>query len=92
MFKGIAYVLLLIFGAYIALRYYSLQIGISKRQQNNSIAPPGVNFYCSRPVTQRPQQIWAFSTNNCCQTTQCGYSPAFGPIENQNRPLINLEI
>lgn len=79
---GFAYILVLAFGAYAALKFYEDQKEIEKDLKNRQQAPPGVSYYCNLAVTQRPQQVQAFLVTNAMQTTQPGYAPAFGPVEN----------
>lgn len=88
----IGYMLLLGFLAYVAWKYYNAQIIISKRVRNVQGAPPGVNRYCETASPSRPQQVWAFQRNNSCSSTQLGYSPAFGPRENNPDSVFSLEI
>jgi hypothetical protein len=90
--KGIGYVILLLIIGYIALQYYKVQLTVSKTVDNSMSAGPGVSFYCCQPVTARPQMIWAFGQANPCQATTPGFSPAFGPQENQPETIFNIEI
>lgn len=79
---GFAYILVLAFGAYAALKFYENQKAIESDLKNRAQAPPGVSYYCNLAVTQRPQQVQAFLVSNSQQTTPLGYAPAFGPVEN----------
>ena len=90
--KAFAYTLLILFGAYAALKYYSLQVSVVKRTQNQVVAPPGVNYYCATAIPQRPAQALAFLNCNTCSVTQKGFSAAFGPNENQPQNIVALEI
>lgn len=78
----LGYVLLLGFIAYAFLKFYNVQAGVSLDITNRKTAAPGVSYYCNRMVTHRQQQVQAFRRTNSCQTTQPGYAPAFGPLEN----------
>jgi hypothetical protein len=89
---GLGYILLVLFGGYVALKYYAITLTVEKKRKNRLVAPPGVNYYCCTPVTSRPQQVWAFNQDNCCQTVEPGFAPAFGPNENQPQQIIHLEI
>jgi hypothetical protein len=89
---GIAFILLAGFGLYVALRYYNVQVAVSKKQTNAVVAPAGVNFYCNQPVTQRFQQTQAYACCNGCQATVGGFAAAFGPNENQPTRIATLEI
>jgi hypothetical protein len=90
--KGIGYIILLLIIGYIAFKYYQVQVTVNKTVQNSQSASAGVSFYCCQPVTARPQMIWAFGAANPCQSTTPGFSPAFGPQENQPHPVLNIEI
>jgi hypothetical protein len=90
--KGIGYVILILIIGYIALKYYKVQLLVDQKVQNSLVATPGISFYCCQPVTARPQMIWAFGKANPCQVTTPGFSPAFGPQENQPQPIFNIEI
>jgi hypothetical protein len=90
--KGIAWILLAVFGAYVAIKYYSVNVQVERKTANTVVAPAGVNFYCSQPVTSRFQQTQAYEMCNVCQTTEPGFSAAFGPNENQPANVFNLEI
>jgi hypothetical protein len=90
--KGIGYIILLLIIGYVALRYYQVQLTVSKKVQNSQSAAAGVSFYCCQPGTHRSQQLWAFGQANPCQSTTFGFSPAFGPQENQPQPVFNVEI
>jgi predicted negative regulator of RcsB-dependent stress response len=79
---SVAYVVLLGIFAFIALRYWKTQASQAEAQKNQYQAPPGVSYYCNNAVTQRPQQVQAFTPRNNMQSTQPGYAPAFGPREN----------
>lgn len=79
---GFAYILVLAFGAYAALKFYQTQQAIESDLKNRQQASPGVSYYCNLAVTHRPQQVQAFLVTNGMQTTQAGYAPAFGPVEN----------
>jgi hypothetical protein len=89
---GIGYLLLVLFGGYVALKYYALSVTVEKKKANQQIAPPGVNYYCDSPVSSRPQQVWAFGQSNCCSTTEPGFAASIGPNENQPCEIVNLEI
>ena len=84
------WVLLALFGGYVALKYYNVKVEVGRSVRNQYIAPAGVNYYCCQPVVQRPQQIWAFNQQNCCSTNPIGYAPAFGPQENQPQSIASL--
>lgn len=90
--KGLGYVILLVVIGYVALRYYQVQLTVTQKVDNSYGAAPGVSFYCCQPLTHRPQQVWAFGMGNPCQVTTPGFSPAFGPQENQPQPILNIEI
>lgn len=79
---SIAYLLLLIFGIYVALKYFKGQQQTTAVKQNAVANPPGVSYYCNLAVTNRPAQALAFDQTNCCATTPVGFAPAFGPTEN----------
>lgn len=79
---GFGYLLLVIFAAYAALKFYANQKAIEQDLSNRAQAPPGVSYYCNLAVTHRPQQVQAFLISNGMQTTPEGYAPAFGPVEN----------
>lgn len=89
---GFVWMLLLLFGGYVAVKYYSVKVEVVRRTQNKWIAPPGVNYYCNAPVTHRPQQVQAYEATNNCATLPAGTAPAFGPQENQPVPIASLEI
>jgi hypothetical protein len=89
---GIGYLLLVLFGGYVALKYYSVKLTVEKKNRNRMIAPPGVNVYCDSPAPSRPQQIWAFDPCNCCSTVEPGFAASVGPQENQPQEIIRLEI
>lgn len=79
---GIGYVLLVGFLAYAAFQFYRVQQKIEQDLSNRGMLRPGVPYYCNRAVSNRPQQVLAFSTRNSDQSTQTGFAPAFGPTEN----------
>jgi hypothetical protein len=88
---GVGYILLIVFGAYAAMKFYGTQKQIEKDLSNRGTAPPGVSYYCNLAVTHRPQQVQAFCTAQNGDSTQCGnYAPAFGPEENM--PGAKLEV
>lgn len=88
----LAWLILIAFGGYVVSKYYTVQIEVESRAQNQRGAPPGINYYCNAPVTQRPQQVWAFEQVNPCTTQNGETAPAFGPNENQAVPVTTLEI
>jgi hypothetical protein len=90
--KGLAWILLAAFGAYVAFRYYSVKVEVAKKTCNLITAPAGVNFYCNQPVTSRFQQTQAYEMCNPCMTTYGGFAAAFGPNENQPTQIASLEI
>lgn len=79
---GFGYLLVLIFVAYAALKFYHSNRQASKDAANRGSLQPGVSYYCNLSVTHRPQQIQAFTPTNPCQVSCAGYAPAFGPEEN----------
>lgn len=89
---SIAYILLLLFGGYVALKYYALTVTVQKKKQNQLIAPPGVNYYCTIAAPSRDCQVMAFGQGNFCQTTQPGFAASLGPNENQPETIARLEI
>jgi hypothetical protein len=80
---AIGYILLLVFGGYVALKYFSVQISIGNKTRNSTIARPGVNYYCAAPQPNRAAQVLAYNEQNQCQTTEPGFAPSLGPTENQ---------
>jgi hypothetical protein len=89
---GIGYLLLVLFGGYVALKYYSVKLTVEKKNANRLIAPPGVNFYCDAPATSREAQVLAFQPCNCCSTVEPGFAASVGPTENQPQQIVSLEI
>jgi hypothetical protein len=79
---GIGYLLLVLFGAYAALKFYSNQKQIEKDLSNRGALQPGVSYYCNLAVSQRPAQVLASQNVNSDMATPAGYAPAFGPTEN----------
>lgn len=87
---GIGYILLIVFGAYAALKFYATQKEIDADLKNRGGLQPGVSYYCNLAVTQRPAQILAALPTNGDSTYAPGYAPAFGP--NENMPSIQNEV
>lgn len=83
---GIGYLLLILFGAYAALKFYSTQKMIEKDLSNRAALRPGVSYYCNLAVSQRPQQVLAAQNYNGDMVSPGGYAPAFGPTENMPDP------
>jgi len=79
---GIGYLLLILFGAYAAIKFYGTQKQVNADQSNRGALAPGVSYYCNIAVVHRPQQVEAFLPANLNSVTQPGYAPAFGPTEN----------
>jgi len=79
---GIGYLLLVLFGAYAALKFYQGNQASNAVVANKAVAQPGVSYYCNIAVSQRPHQILAAQNINSDMVTQPGYAPAFGPVEN----------
>jgi hypothetical protein len=79
---GIGYLLLLLFAAYAALKFYGTQKAIEKDLSNRGAIQPGVSYYCNLAVSQRPHQVLAAQKYNGDQVSPLGYAPAFGPTEN----------
>ncbi len=80
---GIGYLLLIAFGAYAALKFYSTQQQIEKDLSNRgNAARAGVSYYCNLAVSQRPAQVLAAQRVNADMVSPVGYAPAFGPTEN----------
>ena len=90
--KSLAWTLLAAFGLYVAIKYYRVQVTVSKAAQNIVTAPAGINYYCNAPVTQRFEQTQSYNSMNPCMTTIPGFSAAFGPQENQPQNVAYLEI
>lgn len=82
---GIGYILLIVFGAYAALKFYATQKEIAADLSNRSGLAPGVSYYCNLAVSNRPQQVLAAQQTNG-DATSYGYAPAFGPTENIPNP------
>lgn len=78
---GIGYILLIIFGAYAALKFYKTQKVVNHDLANRGSLQPGVSYYCNLAVTQRPAQVLAAQQSNG-DATSAGFAPAFGPAEN----------
>jgi len=79
---GIGYLLLILFGAYAALKFYQGNKQSQAASINRGVAPPGVSYYCNLAVSQRPHQVLAAQNVNSDMATTAGYAPAFGPVEN----------
>lgn len=90
--RGLGWVLLALFGGYVAFKYYSVKVEVARRVESRQVAPPGVNYYTCTPVTSRPQQVWAFGYCNPCSTLNADFAPAFGSQENQPIGIARLEI
>jgi hypothetical protein len=88
----IGYFLLAVFGAYVAVKYYSVTVSVQKKLQNNLIAPPGVNTYCCSAAPNLVNQVQAFNESNLCSTAQPGFAASIGPNENQPDQIAQLEI
>lgn len=84
--KGLGYILLLTFGGYAAFKFYENQKKIEVDLSNRAVAPPGISYYQPIAVTSRIQQLQAFNPDGAPDSTVSGYSPAFGPNENQPSP------
>lgn len=87
-----AWAMLLVFGAYVVSKYYTVQVTVETNAKNKQGAPPGVNFFSNTAVTHRPQQLQAFLAENPCSTQPPNTAPAFGPNENQSTPVTTLEV
>lgn len=75
------FLLLILFGAYAAIKFYRTEKQIAVELKNKTVNPPGVSYYCNLAVTQRPAQVLAPQDTNSCATST-GFAPAFGPTEN----------
>lgn len=82
----IGFLFVLLFFGYVAWKYYQSKpriIGNNKPKTNVKQDRPGISWYCGNAAPQSAQQLQAFSRRNKLQTTQPGFSPAFGAQENQ---------
>jgi hypothetical protein len=82
---GIGYILLLLFGGYVTLKFWETQQQVKKDASNRGAIQPGVSYYCNLAVSQRPAQVLAAQANNGDATT-VNFAPAFGPTENMPGP------
>lgn len=83
---GIGYILLILFGGYVTLKFYESQKQTKQDATNRGALQPGVSYYCNLAVSQRPAQILAAQHINGDMVSPVGYAPAFGPNENIPQP------